>query len=152
MTLQIRSAKPTDKDQWEPLWQAYCDFYETRVSREVTESTWRRILNADSSIDCVVAEDTQTGKLLGFINYVIHPRTWSVEDTCYLEDLYVDAAARGRGIGKRLCAALEDICHQKNISRLYWLTRESNHTARQLYDQIAVKDDFIRYVKRLKQA
>ena len=34
-----------DEDAWLPLWRGYLDFYETSVSDEVTDATWRRIVD-----------------------------------------------------------------------------------------------------------
>jgi GNAT superfamily N-acetyltransferase len=146
--IAIRHAKPEDEAQWRDLWHGYNVFYKApKITEEITASTWKRILSADSAIDCLVAEEN--GTLLGFIHYVIHPRTWSTRDACYMEDLYVDAAARRKGIARRLCSALKAICIEKNLSRLYWNTQEGNATARTFYDKIARKDDFIRYVMLL---
>ena len=148
-SLLIRAVAPEDREQWQALWHGYNRFYESSVPGHVTEKTWQRILDHSSTVGGLVAEDTTEKQLLGFIHYVIHPRTWSVDDACYLEDLYVAAAARVKGIGKKLCMELKDLCAAQGLSRIYWHTRENNDTARKLYDQIAVKDDFIRYVMPL---
>jgi GNAT superfamily N-acetyltransferase len=144
----IRHAKPQDETQWRVLWHNYNIFYEApKITEVVTASTWERILSDTSAISCLVAEEA--GMLKGFIHYVIHPRTWSTRDTCYMEDLYVAPEARGRGIARRLCATLKAICMEKNLSRIYWNTAEGNAIARTFYDTIATKDDFIRYVMLL---
>jgi GNAT superfamily N-acetyltransferase len=147
----IRPAIHEDEAQWRVLWHGYNLFYEAPdVTEEVTGATWRRILDPHSAIGCIVAEEN--GRLLGFINYVIHPRTWSENDCCYMEDLYVDVAGRGKGVARALCTALKTLCMEKGLSRIYWNTREGNHTARALYDQIGVKDDFVRYVMPLAKS
>ena len=151
-TVTIRAIQPDDRELWLTLWHAYNAFYEVGVSEEVTESTWTRLLDRDSPIGCIVAEDDETGCLLGFINFVIHPRTWSTHDSCYLEDLYVDASTRGHGVGRRLCEALQAYCTDQGFSQIYWHTKEQNETARKLYDKIAKKDDFVRYVMPLSFA
>jgi len=147
---RIRPALPQDEAQWRILWDAYNRFYEAIVSPSATNATWARILDEGSAIGCLVAEETRSGTLQGFATYIIHPRTWSERDTCYMEDLYVDAAMRGRGTGKQLCLALKTLCAARGLSQIYWNTRESNHAARALYDRIAARDDFVRYVMRLE--
>ncbi len=132
------------------LWRDYNSFYQApKITEEVTASTWARALDPQNPIGCLVAEEN--GRLVGFINYVIHPRTWSTRDTCYMEDLYVEAASRGRGVARALCAALKALCVEKGLSRIYWNTEESNATARKLYDKIGYKDNFVRYVMLLPE-
>jgi hypothetical protein len=42
-----------------------------------------------------------------------------------------------------------ELARQKKAGRLYWLTHESNATARRLYDRIAHASGFIQYRKPL---
>ncbi len=146
----VRPVAEQDKDQWLALWRDYNLFYGAQVADEVTEATWARILDVNSDVHCIVACEWPDGAVLGFINYVVHPRTWSAKDACYLEDLYVAEDLRGRGVGKQLCEALKHLGERRGLSQIYWNTRESNETARKLYDQIATKDDFVRYVMPLE--
>jgi GNAT superfamily N-acetyltransferase len=69
---------------------------------------------------------------------------------CYLEDLYVEPAARGHGIGTAFIEWLRNAMRAEGWARLYWVTRESNAQARRLYDKFAQADDFVRYVIRQK--
>ncbi len=52
---------------------------------------------------------------------------------------------RGRGAGRALIAAVADWARGQGCGRLYWLTHETNATARALYDTVAVNRGFIRY-------
>ena len=73
------------------------------------------------------------------------PRLLDAHAACYLEDLFVDPAARGHGIGEALIQDLIDIGRERGWSRLYWHTRASNEAARRLYDKFVHADDFVRY-------
>lgn len=64
---------------------------------------------------------------------------------CYLEDLFLDASVRRRGIGRALMEDLIRICRDKGYARLYWHTDENNATARKLYDQFVTSDGHVRY-------
>jgi GNAT superfamily N-acetyltransferase len=66
-----------------------------------------------------------------------------------LEDLFVEPQARGGGTGRALIAAVADAARTRGCERLYWLTHESNATARRLYDVVATNEGFIRYDIRL---
>lgn len=150
--VSVRPAEAGDKERWMQLWREYNAFYGVDVSDEVSETTWARIMNPQWDVGCLVAAEWPYGEVLGFANYVVHPRTWSLRDSCYLEDLYVAQGARGNGVGKLLCEAVKHMAERRGLSQVYWNTRESNDVARKLYDQIATKDDFVRYVLPLEPA
>src|SRR4051812_34242769 len=67
---------------------------------------------------------------------------------CYLQDLFVAADARGRGIGRALIEHVYADAKRRGASRVYWLTHETNHAAMQLYDRIADRSPFIQYRKQ----
>jgi GNAT superfamily N-acetyltransferase len=147
-TVQIRAALPSDEAAWRSLWKGYCDFYGATLAPEVTDRTWKRILDPDSQVMCVVAE--VDGQVYGFANCVVHENTWETQAICYLEDLYVTPAARGRGLGAALLDWLRNAMRAEGWARLYWMTREDNLRARRLYDRYAQADGFVRYVVRQK--
>ena len=140
----IRAALPSDEPAWRLLWRGYCDFYDARVPEEVTNRTWKRILDPDSAIMCIVAE--VDGQVYGFANCVVHENTWETQAVCYLEDLYVLPGLRGHGVGGALLEWLRNAMRAEGWARLYWMTRADNARARRLYDRFAQADDFVRYV------
>ena len=144
----IRAALPSDEPAWRELWRGYCEFYEVDVSDAVTNRTWKRILDPDAQVMCIVAE--VDGQVYGFANCVVHENTWETQAVCYLEDLFVTPAARGRGIGRALIEWLRNAMRAEGWARLYWTTRADNAVARRLYDQFTSADDFVRYVIRQK--
>jgi len=144
----IRAAQPADEAAWRQLWHAYCDFYRAQLADDVTDRTWKRILDPDSQVMCIVAE--VDGQVYGFANCVVHENTWETQAVCYLEDLFVTPAARGRGIGRALIEWLRNAMRAEGWARLYWLTRHDNVPARRLYDRFTQADDFVRYVIRQK--
>ncbi|VTP65689.1 Predicted acetyltransferase [Leclercia adecarboxylata] len=82
--------------------------------------------------------------MVGFAICVLHEGTWVTQPLCYLEDLFVDDAARGKGAGRALIEAIINEAREKGWSKVYWVTREGN-PARALYDKLAVVDDYVRY-------
>ena len=82
---------------------------------------------------------------VGFANYVLHDFTWSDRHICLLEDLYVSAHMRGRGVGNELIEDLVNRGRDEGWARIYWHTREDNVVARRLYDRFGPADGFIRY-------
>jgi GNAT superfamily N-acetyltransferase len=85
------------------------------------------------------------GEVVGFTISILHEGSWTLHPICYLEDLFVAPKARGHGIGRALIADLRARGKERGWSRLYWHTRDGNVTARRLYDEFAVADDFVRY-------
>ena len=144
----IRSALPSDEAAWRELWRGYLDFYGSNLSDQATDRTWKRILDPDSAVMCVVAEID--GEVCGFANCVVHENTFETQASCYLEDLYVDTSARGQGTGRALIEWLRNAMRAEGWARLYWHTRAGNERARKLYDRFAEADDFVRYVIRQK--
>ena len=143
MSFEIRTFQEDDRDQWDGLWRGYLKFYETDLSDQVTEATWRRLLDPEGPIEGFCADDG--GKLLGIVHYLFHPVTWSAGPRCYLEDLFSAPEARGRGVGRALIEAVYQAADARGADQVYWLTRENNATARRLYDQVAKATDFIKY-------
>jgi GNAT superfamily N-acetyltransferase len=146
----IRAALPGDEAAWRQLWRGYCDFYDAQVPDAVTQHTWKRILDPDSRILCIVAE--VDGQVYGFANCVVHEATWEIQAVCYLEDLYVTPAARGHGIGRALLEWLRNAMRAEGWARLYWHTRADNAEARRLYDKLTAADDYVRYLVRFQSA
>ena len=137
MSLEIRAALATDKQRWFILWQGYLDFYKTELSTEQSSLTWQRILDPEFNMKCAVAIDD--GLIVGFTTYSLQNSTWSEGGHCYLEDLFVDPAVRGKGVGRALIEYVKSYAIENNCSRLYWNTDEDNATARKLYDTYALE-------------
>jgi GNAT superfamily N-acetyltransferase len=143
----IRPAASNDEVRWRALWAGYVAFYRATVSEEATANTWARILDPNSNIDALVAE--VDGHVIGICNYLFHDNTWSTQQICYLQDLFVEPAARGGGAAKKLILACEEKAKEKGAFRLYWQTQEYNAAARSLYDTITPRSSFIVYRKNI---
>ena len=137
MTVTIRPIAVTDKERWLDLFKQYIIFYKSSLTDEQFELDWQRI-NSDFNINGLVAE--LDGQVVGLAHYIFRPSTWAEKDFCYLEDLFVDPAVRGKGVGFALIKELENIAVSKGSKRLYWTTAPDNETARKLYDKVAITD------------
>ena len=85
------------------------------------------------------------GQLLGLVHYLFHRSTIHLEPVCYLQDLFTDARARGRGVATALIRAVYAAARAAGSQRVYWHTHESNATAQALYDKLAERSGFIVY-------
>ena len=145
MSFSIRPLAHEDRAQWNPLWAGYLAFYKSELAPAVTDTTFARLLAPDEPMFAFVAEENATKTLIGMVHCVVHRGTWSIGDFCYLEDLFTAAAARNRGVGRALIEAVYKRADELGCERVYWLTHETNTTARKLYDQVAEYRGFIQY-------
>ncbi len=140
----IRDLSPGDRADWEALWGGYNTFYEVALDPVITELTWARLNDlAEPMFALVAARDD--GKLIGLVQCVLHRGTWAVNQLCYLEDLFVADSVRGMGVGRALIEAVYARADTLKCDRVYWLTHETNQTARALYERIARPTGFIQY-------
>jgi GNAT superfamily N-acetyltransferase len=149
--LRIRPVAATDHAQWLPLWDGYNAFYgrsgPTALAAAITATTWQRFFDAAEPVHALVAESDR--RLLGLTHYLFHRSTIHVELVCYLQDLYTVEDARGKGIGRALIEEVATRARAAGAARVYWLTHETNATARRLYDQVATNSGFIVYRRQL---
>ena len=145
-TVAVRDLLPKDRPAWDPLWQVYLEHYGEDLPDAVTEATGRRITGSedvrDRRMGGLAAFDGEN--LVGIAHYVTAPSTWSEREEAYLSDLVVAPAARGRGAGHALIAALAERGRAQGWRRIHWITQETNTTARRLYD-VATFSGFIQY-------
>jgi GNAT superfamily N-acetyltransferase len=143
-TVTTRPLQPTDHADWRRLWTAYLTFYKAAVPEDVYKATWKRLFAAGeyeprgflALID---------GKAVGLVHYLYHRTCWSLVNNCYLQDLFTDAEARGKGVGTALIEAVRNEAAKFGITNVYWMTHETNATARKLYDRVARRTGFIEY-------
>jgi GNAT superfamily N-acetyltransferase len=143
--IEVRPVGRDERPQWEPLWRGYLAFYKATLPPETSDVTWARF--HDPAEPMFLLGAYVDGKLLGIVQYILHRSTWSPGGYCYLQDLFVDEAARGLGLGRALIEAVYANGREAGVGRVYWLTHESNAAARALYDQVADNAGFIQYRK-----
>ncbi|MEM9476072.1 MAG: GNAT family N-acetyltransferase [Pseudomonadota bacterium] len=148
MAVTVRPLATSDEADWRRLWRAYLAFYETDVSDEIYSAYFERLLGTDpGDYSALVAE--RDGRLVGLAHYVFHRHGWKLEDTCYLQDLYADAAVRGQGVGRALIEAVYAAADANGTPSVYWTTQHFNTQARSLYDRIGRLTPFIKYERAL---
>jgi GNAT superfamily N-acetyltransferase len=144
--VSVRAPVAADYPAWLALWRAYQVFYEVDIA-PVTDITWARLLDATEPMFGAVA--VAGGAPIGLVHWVLHRSTWSVANTCYLQDLFVAPDRRSAGTGGELVAHVFAAAREAGCADVYWLTHELNATAMRLYDRLAIRSGFLQYQKLL---
>lgn len=74
-----------------------------------------------------------SGQAHGFALFFHNYSTFLARPGIYLEDLFVDPAARGKGYGKALLAKLAEIAVERGCGRLEWSVLDWNQPAIDFY-------------------
>lgn len=140
----VGALRESDRAQWETLYRGYIKFYEREEPQAFYDGNFKRLLE-DTSVHALVARDgDDDSRLLGLVHFVPHASMSG--DVCYLQDLFTDPAARGKGVGTQLIKAVIEWCRAKGgISKVYWNTHESNPARKKLYDVVGAHKGFVKY-------
>ena len=138
MSLRISSAREQDV----PLILGFIEqlaAYE-KLSHEVaaTERTLRETLfGARPYAEVLMAhwDEEPVGFALFFHNY----STFLAKPGIYLEDLFVNPPARGRGVGKALLTRLAELAIERNCGRVEWSVLDWNAPSIEFYRRMGAK-------------
>ncbi|TNB89548.1 GNAT family N-acetyltransferase [Pseudomonas sp. Fig-3] len=144
---QIRLVSADDHAAWLPLWQAYLRFYNTELPQAVSQSTWQRLLDDREPTHGALAWNGDAA--VGLVHFIYHRSNWSIENSCYLQDLLVTEHSRGTGVGRQLIEFVYTTAKADGCCKVHWLTHETNATAIQLYERIAERPGYIQFRKAL---
>lgn len=143
--IHIRPIHADDESTWRALWDQYIAFYQVDLADEISAQLFQRLIAGEPHF-AFLAE--LNGKVIGFVHGLPHASTWTLQQYCYLEDLFVAPAARGSGAARALINAIYDEADKRDCVRVYWHTDRGNVRARKLYDKVATLSDFVQYRRR----
>jgi GNAT superfamily N-acetyltransferase len=140
----VRSLRESDRVRWLQLYLAYVHFYEQSVTTQHLDRLWSQLLSRDDTLVCFVAVDDRD-IVLGLAHVRPFTRPLDGSEGLYLDDLFVDASARGAGIGRAILEHLRKLAVEAGYSVVRWTTADSNVAARALYDRVAVATHWVTY-------
>lgn len=79
------------------------------------------------------------GRVVGMALYFLNFSTWTGRHGIWLEDLYVEPAQRGSGLGKALLQSLAEVCVQRGYPRLEWTVLDWNAPALEFYHSLGAR-------------
>jgi ribosomal protein S18 acetylase RimI-like enzyme len=142
----VRPLQPADRDRWNELWRGYLQFYKHDLPADLTDLTWRRLLDPAHPFQGFAALDGE--RIAGIVHFHVHASTWARTGYCYLEDLFVDPGSRGQGLGRTLIEAVYRAADEQGVVRVYWHTENTNDRAQHLYRQVAELTPFVQFRRR----
>jgi GNAT superfamily N-acetyltransferase len=142
-TWRARPVHLDDEPEWLDLYARYRAFYELPADSARDRRVWSWLHDDASAVRGLVATD---GARLGGIAVLrTFERPLDGSHGCWLDDLFVAAAARGAGVGRLLLEAVGDHAHDQGASVVRWITDPANATARRLYDSVGTATPWVTY-------
>lgn len=113
---------------------------EADIPTGLSESYVREALRTEG-YGLLVAEG-ESG-IIGVLSYSVRPSLWHGEDSCLIEELVVDAAHRGQGVGTALVQALLARGEAKTWSEISVSAMPDNKRAIALYRSLGFTDEAV---------
>jgi GNAT superfamily N-acetyltransferase len=134
----IRQAQEADANAIFALIQELAHY--EKLTHQVTgtpETLAEHLFGTSAYAEAIVAE--AQGRLIGFALFFKNYSTFLTKPGLYLEDLYVQDAYRGQGIGKALLKAVAQIAQARGYGRLEWSVLDWNETAITFYQKMGAE-------------
>jgi GNAT superfamily N-acetyltransferase len=145
----VRPVRADEFEPWARLFQGYADFYKWPSSDEHHRQIWGWIHEAHSIEALVAVPVDDAGNETGEPQGIAHLREWVRPlrgSICgYLDDLFVDPAARGSGVVDALFSEINRLASERNWPVVRWTTADDNYRARSVYDDVATRTTWITY-------
>jgi len=136
---QLRAAEPRDLGAIVALIRELAEFEQLSHMVETTvEKLAPHLFGARPVAECVVAElpGEPGAPVVGFALFFTNFSTFKCRPGLYLEDLYVQPARRGSGLGKALLNHLAGLAVQRGCGRFEWSVLDWNANAIAFYQRM----------------
>ncbi len=138
MSIALRPATPEDAPEIHRLIVALATYEREPDAVVVTSAELAAQLASERPpFECLLAE--ADGVVVGFALYFHNYSTWRGRAGLYLEDLFVEPARRGRGIGRKLLIALAAIAVARGCARMEWMVLDWNEPAIAFYRSLGAQ-------------
>jgi len=142
--ITIAPPREADKQDWRRLYEGYATFYKRQMTDEIADRVWSWIHDRNHVLEALVAR-APSGRVVGLAHFRATPRPVTGTTAGFLDDLFVDPAARGHAVGERLINAIAEEGRRRGWSLVRWRTADDNYRARGRYDKVATRTMWITY-------
>lgn len=139
--IEIRGITPADHEEWTKLYRGYISFCRRDFDTNRVEILWQWLMA--EKIFCLVAIVNKQMVGLAHAKEQLSPLNGQVVG--YLDDLFVLAHYRGKGVADRLMAQVKLLGLTRQWLFIRWITRDNNYRAKAFYDKIAKKTSWHTY-------
>lgn len=136
------------RDAWERLYAGYAEFYRVTQTPEMRARVWGWIMDPAHEVKALVAENAAR-EVVGLAHFRPFARPLSASVGGFLDDLFVDPAARGQRVADALIEAVAEEGRRRGWSVIRWITADDNYRGRGVYDRLATRTMWITYDKKL---
>lgn len=136
LNMNYRKAKNEDLEMLAELFDQYRVFYRKETNIEAAKQFLKARLEAKDSQIFVAEEDSQ---LLGFTQLYPLFSSTRMKKLWLLNDLFVNAAARGRGISKGLIDQAKSLVKESSACGMFLETEITNEIGNSLYPRTGFK-------------
>ena len=140
----VRPLQAADRADWERLYQGYAAFYRVEQTAEMRARVWGWLMDEGHEVKGLVAVGVG-GALVGLAHVRPFARPLSATVGGFLDDLFVEPAARGSGAADALFAAIKAEGRVRGWSVIRWITADDNYRARSVYDRLAERTKWVTY-------
>lgn len=147
MDIIVRPVAPGDRAAWDVLYAGYAAFYRVEQSPAMRDTVWGWLHDTGHPVTGLVA--VRGDAPVGLAHVRPYARPLSASTGGFLDDLFVDPAARGTGAAQALIAAVADLGRARGWTVIRWITAEDNARARAVYDRVAARTPWVTYDIRL---
>ncbi len=132
MSVTIRDAAPADAPQILQFIDDLAVYERLQHEAVATEADiFRELFGSSPKVFCQLAE--VDGKPVGFALWYYTFSTFQGRLGIWLEDLFVNPEARGRGVGKALLVDLAQRCVREGLGRFEWNVLDWNQPSIEFY-------------------
>ena len=127
-----REARVADVERLLPLCRAFCEYFDYRFSEPEQRKVVREFIAEPDLGRMFLIQDKSEA-----VGYAALTFSFSLEyggRTAFIDELFIGATGRGRGLGKRVLAFLEGACREMGIKALLLEAEDTNPRAAALYE------------------
>jgi len=144
MQTTIRPVTAEDRPGWDRLYEGYAAFYKVEQTPQMRDTVFGWLMDDTHECNGFVAEGAD-GTLVGLTHFRPFASPLRAVTNCFLDDLFVDPAARGGRVADALIEAVKSHAAERGWATVRWITGDDNYRGRGVYDRLATRTMWVTY-------